>query len=178
MVSPALVVLTVALTMASRIRGQPTVLLPARVNSAFLASRAELVTSFMRPFMQHMRLPLYIVFCLIDAAVAAWVAGQFLDVWTAVERWGVAALMSITVCWMFEFVLRRCFAREQRQGMQQRQVAGGAAAMAKGSACASSKSGLTEGASGGAKMLYHSSSHSSRQGEAAGTVGHQKQKQL
>lgn len=116
LVAPACLLLTWTFTLFSHVQGQPTLLLPNRAYKAFIASRAELVTGFMRPFMQHMRLPQYIVYCVLDAAITSWVAGQVVDFWMVAKRWSVAAMMSIAICWVFDLVLRRRFVLREQQG--------------------------------------------------------------
>lgn len=115
LVAPACLLLTWSFAMV-HVQGQPTLLLPNRAYKAFIASRAELITSFMRPFMQHMRLPLYIVYCVLDAAITSWVAGQVVDFWLVAKRWSFAAVMSIMICWVFELILRRKFVVQEQQG--------------------------------------------------------------
>lgn len=123
MVAPACLVLTCCFILCSRSHEGPTLLLPAKAYQAFSASRAELITGFMRPFLQHMRLPLYMGYCLLDAAVTSWGFGQVVGVRNVAKRWFAAAAMSICVCWAFEFVLRRQFlARERRLQLQQHQA--------------------------------------------------------
>jgi hypothetical protein len=100
-------------------------LLPNRAYRAYWASRGELQTNILRPFLQHMRLRPYVAYTLIDAVISVWVFAQVFGVWAAVERWSFAVVVSIVLCWGLDLYMRRRFvaalSRQHEQLLQQQQ---------------------------------------------------------
>jgi hypothetical protein len=107
-------------------QGRPALLLPKRGYRSYWASRGELQTNILRPFLQHMRVRPYLVYTLIDAALSVWVFGQVFGVVAAVVRMGVAAGLGAAICWGFDLYMRRRFVaamvKQQQQQQQQQQV--------------------------------------------------------
>jgi hypothetical protein len=122
LIAPAMALLTIVMSLQALSRGKPALLLPNRAYGAYWASRGELQTNILRPFLQHMRLRPYVVYTLIDAAVTSWVFGQVFGLWAAVARMGFAAGLSVGVSWVFDLYMRRRFvaamARVQQQHLQ------------------------------------------------------------
>lgn len=87
----------------------PTTLLPQKAISAYWNGHGEIMTSAMRPFIQHMRLRPYVAYTLADAAMVVWVFAQFYGWWAAVGRWGFAAALSISLCWGLDLHMRKRF---------------------------------------------------------------------
>jgi hypothetical protein len=100
-------------------QGRPTLLLPNRGYRSYWASRGELQTNILRPFLQHMRVRPYLVYTLIDAALSVWVFGQVFGTFAAMIRLGVAAGLGVGISWGFDLYMRRRFvavlARQQQQ---------------------------------------------------------------
>jgi ABC-type methionine transport system permease subunit len=119
MVAPATAIVMICLALPAVARGQPAMLLPNRAYRAYWTGRAELSTSILRPFLQHMRVRPYLVYALVDAALTAWVFGQVFGVVAAVRRLSFAAAMSVGLCWGLDLHMRRQFvaaiARQQQQ---------------------------------------------------------------
>lgn len=90
-------------------------LLPNKAYRAYWSGHGELATSAMRPFVQHMRLRKYILYCLLDGAMSAWVFGQVFGVWVAARRWFVAVGMSVAIGWAFDLHMRRRFVVQRPQ---------------------------------------------------------------
>lgn len=126
LIAPSMALITLLMSLSALSQGRPALLLPNRAYRAYWASRGELQTGMLRPFLQHMRLRPYLVYTLIDAALTAWVFAQVFGVWAAVARMVAAAGMSVGICWGFDLHMRRRFAaamarRQQRQLLQQQQ---------------------------------------------------------
>ncbi|WIA41143.1 hypothetical protein OEZ86_004766 [Tetradesmus obliquus] len=126
LIAPCMALITLLMSLPALSQGSPALLLPNRAYRAYWASRGELQTGMLRPFLQHMRLRPYLVYTLIDAALTAWVFVQVFGVWAAVARMVVAAGMSVGICWGFDLHMRRRFIaamarRQQRQLLQQQQ---------------------------------------------------------
>ncbi|WIA20852.1 hypothetical protein OEZ85_005202 [Tetradesmus obliquus] len=124
LVAPVTAAIAICLSLPAVARGQPPMLLPNRAYRAYWASRGELQTGMLRPFLQHMRLRPYLVYTLIDAAISVWVFAQVFGVWAAVERWSCAVVVSVSLCWGLDLYMRRRFvgalSRQHKQLQQQR----------------------------------------------------------
>ncbi|KAF6252357.1 hypothetical protein COO60DRAFT_1644130 [Scenedesmus sp. NREL 46B-D3] len=131
LVAPVTAAVAICLSLPSVARGQPAMLLPNRAYRAYWASRGELQTSILRPFLQHMRVRPYLVYTLVDASICVWVFAQVFGVWAVVERWSLAVVLSIVLCWGLELYMRRRFVgalsrqHELPQQQQQQQLLAG-----------------------------------------------------
>jgi hypothetical protein len=125
LVAPVTAAIAICLSLPAVARGQPPMLLPNRAYRAYWASRGELQTNILRPFLQHMRLRPYLLYTLIDAAISVWVFAQVFGVWAVVERWSFAVVLSIALCWGLDLYMRRRFvaalSRQHEQLQQQQQ---------------------------------------------------------
>lgn len=92
----------------------PLTLLPQKALAAYWNGHGELMTSAMRPFIQHMRLRPYVAYTLADAAMCVWVFAQLHGYWAAMWRWGPAVVLSISLCWGLDLHVRRRFVALQR----------------------------------------------------------------
>jgi hypothetical protein len=118
LIAPCMALITLLMTLSALLEGRPALLLPNRAYRAYWSSRGELSTNIMRPFLQHMRLRPYLLYTLIDAAVTSWVFGQVFGMWAAVARMGLAAGMSVGVCWGFDLYMRRRFVAAMARQLQ------------------------------------------------------------
>eukprot|EP00775_Hariotina_reticulata_P004989 gene4989-5231_t len=95
-------------------------LLTSRALHAYWRGRGELITSAMRPIMQHMRIKPYLAYLVIDTTMSVWVFGQVYGYTAAASRWGVAAGLSMGLCWGLELYMRRLFVNRQQAVQQMR----------------------------------------------------------
>eukprot|EP00775_Hariotina_reticulata_P004988 gene4988-5230_t len=97
--------------------GEVPGMLTTKALQAYWRSRGEVSTSVLRPFLQHMRLRPYIWYVVLDAAMSVWVFGQVYGHTAAASRWGVAAGLSMGLCWGLELYMRRLFVNRHASGM-------------------------------------------------------------
>jgi hypothetical protein len=70
-----------------------------------------------------MRLRKYIIYCLLDGVISAWVFGQVFGIVAAAQRWLVAVVLSAGIAWAFELWMRQRFlVYELQRGRQQQQT--------------------------------------------------------
>lgn len=116
LVAPAMALTAICLALVSTLQGTPLLLVPDRAHSAYWRTRGELQTSILRSFTHHMRLRPYAAATLIDAGVSLWAFSHVFGLWQALQRFCVAAAVSVGLCWGLDWYMRCRFVRVLARG--------------------------------------------------------------